>query len=789
MGSKAADTRGVFHRVCATGRHRRARIGVKVVATLPPLLLLFLLLGQSAYGSVVIGPERVEVQGAGAGAIVTRSPFRIAFTGPGGVTVLQESANTSETSLPLERSVIDPASEPGGDTVYSPLSFLVGSDEPTAYTTGQFIGQLTGEYTGDLQSDGESGTEYSAESVLAATPEGEGVRLTLSTNDPGGMQMTVTIEPQSTSAGTAIRLSAVPSDPSHVAAMSDSFVSPPDEAFRGFGGRHNALDQRGQEFFNWVDQENVTESPEHISDTYLYPDGAQASYFPQSLFVSNAGYGYLLSTDALSRWSLDAAHPETWQAQAATDTLEYVVAPGTAEQAAAVLTAVAGRQPAPPRWALGPLFDREVEEPVETAGQYEAQLASDLENIKKYKMPITAYRVEGFGLMTRASLEGEISKLRKRHIRTLLYFRPFVGQEQIGTEYPGEYQTAVSDGYVATEEDGDPYIFTDNFGANGAVIDFTNPAAVAWWKGRIDDALTLGAEGFMLDFGEQVLPGMHFHDGLDGAQMHNLYPVLVQKVTREIVQSFEASHPGRSIVFFTRAGYTGKHSSTPYESFNFAGDETTDWSAASGLPSLAPDMLNRSIGGAYGYGPDIGGYLDVYDRIEGREQFSVKPTSRELFLRWAEWSALAPVFRLHGAIVAEHTPWSYSPATALFYQKLSRLHMRAEHLIEELWKRADVTGVPVARPLYLEYPEEPGAANQDEEWLLGPEVLVAPVVERGADSRTVYFPAGCWRDPETGVEEEGPTSAVIDAGLEQLPFFFACNTLPFDPPAPFNARH
>ncbi len=767
------------------------RIGSVVRATLlsvPLTLTLALALQTEASASVTIGPETVSVHADGVGAIITRDPFRVAFTGAGGASVLQEVENTAATTLPLERSAIDPADAPGAATTYSPLSFLVGTDVPAAHTTGMYFDHLTGQYSGDLESVAESGVEYSAREVISATPDGEGVQLTLSTNDPDGTRLLVTLEPQSTPNGEAVRLSAAPSGPSQVAAMSDSFESAAGEEFHGFGGRHNSLDQHGQEFFNWVDQENVTETPEQPENTFLYPDGPQASYFPQSLFVSNDGYGFLLATDALSRWSMDAANGQAWQAQTATPSLEYVVSPGTPATASGVLSAITGRQPAPPRWALGPLFDREVEEPVETAARYEGQLASDLQEIVKYRLPVNAYRIEGFGLMSHPALESEIGRLRAQGIRPLLYFRPFVGREAIGTEYPGEYEAALNGGYVATQEGGGPYIFTDNFGADAAVIDFTNPAAVSWWKERIDAALDLGAEGFMLDFGEQVLPKMHFHDGSTGVQMHNRYPALVQQVTREIVQQYEAAHPGRQIIFFTRAGYSGASSSTPYSDFNFAGDETTDWDAGSGLPSLAPDMLNRSIGGAFGYGPDIGGYLDTYARVEGHEVEQISPTSRELFLRWAEWSALAPVFRLHGAIVSEHTPWSFSSGTAIFYRKLSRLHISAENLIGKLWREADQTGVPVVRPLYLEYPDDPEAAKQDEEWLLGPHVLVAPVVERGVSTRAVYFPAGCWRDPETGIEEHGPGYATVQATLEQLPFFFTCGTRPFRPPTRFDPR-
>ena len=97
--------------------------------------------------------------------------------------------------------------------------------------------------------------------------------MTLSTNDPSGRELTVSITPQQTPGGTAMRLSATPTDPSGVAAMSDSFASSPQEAFHGFGGRHNAIDQHGQEFYNWVDQENVTTTPSEPGNLQLYPDG------------------------------------------------------------------------------------------------------------------------------------------------------------------------------------------------------------------------------------------------------------------------------------------------------------------------------------------------------------------------------------------------------------------------------------------------------------------------------------------------------------------------------------
>jgi alpha-glucosidase (family GH31 glycosyl hydrolase) len=736
-----------------------------------------------AEAEVTIGPQTISLQVPGAGATLQRAPFQISFSGAGGEPLLSEVPNTGALALP--RSVIDPAPEPDGSTLYAPLAFLVGSDQPQAYTTGIFDERETGEYSGDLESVEESGTEYSAREVTAAEPYGEGVRMTLSTNDPSGRTLEVTLPPEQTSAGPTIRLAALPSEPAQVAAMSDSFASTPTEAFHGFGGRHNALDQHGQEFFNWVDQENEQFEPEQPADTNLYPDGPQGAYYVQSTFVSNQGYGFDLETAALSRWSLDAAHPESWQVQDAAPQLEYVFAPGDLKQAAAKVSSLTGRQPVPPSWALGPMLDREVEEPTESAANYQASVEADLARFESHNFKVSAYRIEGWGFLPGEFLSEAIQRLRALSIKPLLYFRPFVGQEQIGTEKPGEYATAVENGYVATDGEGQPYIFRDNFGANAAVIDLTKPAAVAWWRERIDAALDLGAEGFMLDFGEQVLPNMHFANGMDGAEMHNAYPVLVDRVTREIVEQYEAAHPGRQIVFYTRSGYSGDPGSAAYTNFNFPGDEATNWNAASGLPAQTVDMLNRGLTGAFGFGTDIGGYLDFYDRtINGREVIKLEPTTRELLLRWAEWAALTPIFRLHGAIVTEHTPWSF-PRTESIYKSIQQLHQSAEPLIEELWKQADETGEPITRPLYLEYPDDPQAAEQTQEWMLGPDVLVAPVVEKSVKGRSVYFPEGCWSDPANGQTEEGPVSADVRATLSQLPFFFRCGTTPFRPSGHF----
>ncbi len=766
----------MIERAAASGVSlRRRRLQLRVGAA-GALLAVTIALTSAADASAAIRIQRrtITVSGVGGLVSITRAPFGIAFTDRRGNRVLAEVPATSHTTT------IRPASAPtvGGDnlqksaTLYAPLAFTVGSERESVFVGLSPEGDrlVAGQHEGDLIQSVRTGSVYSARAVRSIRRLGHGVRLVLSTTDPSGRRMILTVTPDQ--AGT-FRVSAQPI-PSHgVIGIADSFTSVRQEAFHGFGGVHDGLDQHGRDFYSRVEEENA--DPQEFggppSESGLFPSGPLAAYYAQPMFVSSRAYGFLLDQPQLARFRLDSDHPDAWQADVTGRRLQYVVALGSAPRAIAALTAVTGRQRVPPAWGLGPMLDRST--PLNgTVAAYEAKVRQDLVDIARYRLPLKAYRIEGWALFPRADLRQIIEQFHRRGIRVLLYFRPYVAHDSSGTEQPADFDYAIAHGLVARTPAGRPYLFGTPTVGTGALLDFTNPATVRWWSRRVRAALDLGADGFMQDFGEQVLPNMVFHDGERGATMHNRYPVIYDQTTREILDRYGRQHP-RRIFFFTRAGYTGRPGNAAYENANFPGDESTDWTHASGLRSLITDMLNRAVGGAYGYGSDIGGYLDL----------GTPATSKELFLRWAELAALTPVFRLHGSVIAgTHTPWSYDAQTVRIYNGLSRLHLAAAKLILRLWRQAARTGIPVTRPLWLAYPRDRHAAGQEQEWLLGPDVLVAPVVTQGALSRRAYFPAGCWTSPATGQRVRGPRQLTVAAPLDRLPYFFRCRTKPFIAP-------
>ncbi len=414
------------------------------------------------------------------------------------------------------------------------------------------------------------------------------------------------------------------------------------------------------------------------------------------------------------------------------------------------------------------MIDRSTVAFTQSSTAYLAQVEDDLRELRERKLRISGYRIEGWGQLTGAQLRPVIEQLKDRGIHPLAYFRAFVAIDGAGTERPEITEEALRKGYLVRNSLGAPYVFGGNFLGPSALIDFTNPDAVRWWKERIRAALDLGFDGFMQDFGEQVLGDMRFADGSTGTTMHNRYPTLFHRITREAVSAWEKDHPGHGrIWFYTRSGYAGRDGSAGYEGGNFAGDGNTDFSRSSGLASQAPDMLNRGIAGAYGFTTDIGGYFD----------FVTPPTTKELFIRWAQWATLSPVMRVHGSINAgTHVPWSYDDETVAEYRRLSALRARARPLILRLWREAVASGRPIARPLWLAAPEAPQSGSEDQEWLLGADVLVAPVVADGARERAISFPAGCWRHGETGVRYRGPSRQRVAARLMSLPWFERCGT-------------
>ncbi len=607
---------------------------------------------------------------------------------------------------------------------------------------------------------------YQAVGVRSVARRRTGSLFMLSTDDPAGRRLALTIRGRGRTVSIRARVVGGPAGESEaVSAVSMSFASPRGEAFHGFGGRRESTDLRGRDLVSWVLD-------------YRFPDASTGYYAPQTSFISSRGYGAYLDGPRIARWRLASDTGSAWRVSSAGRELRLVIVSARPRLAIRTLTAITGRHRVPPAWSVGPTLSRTFGVLKDDPTRYRAEVEADVARLERGRLPVSAYAFEAWAGLPRDFVTGVVRRLRAKGIRTLLYLRSFVADDIAGTESPGAFEEAVTKGYVATTATGAPFLIPSPFpGAQAAVIDFTDPAARSWWRTRVRALLSTGAEGFMNDFGEQVVPSMHFEDGRTGATVHNVYPVLQARATRRAVDEFEAAHPRRHVFFFQRAGFSGRPGSTAYENAQFPGDETVDWQRATGLPSIVPDMLNRAIGGAAGFTTDIGGYAQFTATTP-----VLPSTSRELFMRWSQAAALTPFFRVHNSgLDGVRMPWSYDRVTLRTWSAMARLHLRARPLLLRLWRSFERTGIPMTRPLWLVDPAGARGPRGDDEWLLGDDLLVAPVLRQGARSRSVRLPAGCWRLHGGEPHLRGPRQAVARAPLTQLLWYSRCGTAPLGP--------
>jgi alpha-glucosidase len=301
--------------------------------------------------------------------------------------------------------------------------------------------------------------------------------------------------------------------------------------------------------------------------------------------------------------------------------------------------------------------------------------------------------------------------------------------------------------------DGKDYL-TKSTTFSSAMVDLTNPEAYAWMKRVIqENMIAFGLDGWMADFGEYLPVDCILHSGEDPAALHNAWPALWARLNREAIE--ERGKLGE-VFFFTRAGYTG---TAARSTLMWNGDQYTDWAFDGGMPCVIPAALSLACSGFGLAHSDVGGF----------STFLHVKRSPELMLRWAEMNAFTPLMRSHEGIRPENNAQFDAPGVIGGYAKMSRIHAALKPYLQAADRENHSRGVPVMRPLFFYYDSEDDY-TQAYEYLLGRDILVAPVLEQGAASREAYLPEDEWVHLWTGGTYRGGKH-VIGAPVGQPPVF------------------
>lgn len=369
---------------------------------------------------------------------------------------------------------------------------------------------------------------------------------------------------------------------------------------------------------------------------------------------------------------------------------------------------------------------------------------------------------------------GLVDDLKAQGIRVMTYISPFLTDV---AEKPGHgrnlFREAAELGFLVKTPQGQPYLIQNTDFAAG-LIDLTNPAAREWVKDIMRRELAgVGASGWMADFGEALPYDAVLWSGEPAPAVHNRYPELWAEVNREAVEELEAEDDGTgdagdAYVFFMRSGFTR---SPGCATLFWEGDQLVSWDRYDGIKSAVTGLLSSGLSGFAFNHSDIGGYTAVTNPVRDYHR------SKELLLRWMDLSAFTTIFRTHeGNRPDDNVQFYTDQETLAHFDRMARVYQAWEFYRRELVAEAAATGLPVVRPLFIHYPADPNVYAIDyQQFLVGSEFLVAPVLDPGRNEVQVYLPTGHWVHLWSGRLYGGPgpgTAVTVPAPLGEPAVFY-----------------
>jgi alpha-glucosidase len=439
--------------------------------------------------------------------------------------------------------------------------------------------------------------------------------------------------------------------------------------------------------------------------------------------------------------------------------LRYYVSAGSPPESLGRYLELTGRPPLPPRWSLGYHHSR-------WGYRRQEEVRAVADGFNRHQLPLSALHLDidhmdSFKVFTAdrerfPDLGGLVHYLKSLGIQTVLIVDPGV---KIDPAFALFREGKERDHFCKTPQGS---IQTGIVWPGWAAFpDFTKPAARRWWGEKYADLLELGVSGFWHDmnepasfaaWGDLTLPKATRHDlegsGGDHLQSHNLYGLLMNKAGYEGIIK---SAPGLRPWMLTRSGWAG----IGRYAWTWTADAGSSWDC---LRQVIPSVLGLSLSGVLYAGADIGG-------------FSGSPDP-ELYLRWFQLSTFLPFFRTHSSIESpSREPWTFDDATLVAIREHIQLRYRMMPYLYTLAWKASKAGEPLIRPCFWADPDDPDLRPVDDAFLLGDNLLVAPVLKPGARSRSVRLPRGQWFDYWGSAAYEGPGTICVPAIPERIPVF------------------
>ncbi|MBC2002179.1 alpha-xylosidase [Listeria booriae] len=443
------------------------------------------------------------------------------------------------------------------------------------------------------------------------------------------------------------------------------------------------------------------------------------SYKNVPFFVSNKGYGVFVNHPENVSFEVGSEHVSKNQFSVAGERLEYILIYGPSmEEILRKYTDLMGKPALPPAWSFGLWLSTSF-----CTDYNEETVNSFIDGMKDRDIPLDVFHFDCFWMKDfewcnfewdkRVFPEPEkmLAKLKAKGLKICVWINPYIAQKS------ALFAEGKEHGYFIKNRDGSVWQW-DLWQGGQAIVDFTNPDACDWYRAKLSALIDMGVDSFKTDFGERIPTDVQYFDGSDPEKMHNYYAYQYNEVVFDLLKEKKGE---QEAVLFARSATAGSQKFPVH----WGGDCLSTYS------SMAESLrggLSFMLSGFSFWSHDIGGFE------EG--------ATPDIYKRWTQFGLLSSHSRYHGN-VEYRVPWIFDEEAVDVTRKFTKLKMR---LMPYLFKQAVTAhkeGVPVMRPMVLAYTEDPAAATLDRQYMLGENLLVAPIFNDQGQAE-FYLPKGKW---------------------------------------------
>ncbi|MEG0961584.1 MAG: alpha-xylosidase [Lachnospiraceae bacterium] len=463
-------------------------------------------------------------------------------------------------------------------------------------------------------------------------------------------------------------------------------------------------------------------------------DGGTASeitYKNIPFYITNKGYGVLLDHEGDASYEIASEKVERVQFSVEGERLDYYVINGkTPKGTIQKYTKLTGKPALPPAWSFGLWLTTSF-----TTSYDEGTTSSFIQGMKDRDIPLHVFHFDCYWMeayewcnftwdsKTFPDPQGMLKRYHEKELKICVWINPYIGQKS------PLFQEGMKQGYLIKKTNGDVWQ-TDMWQAGMGLVDFTNPNAVTWYQEKLKTLLDMGVDCFKTDFGERIpVKDIVYFDGSDPVKMHNYYTYLYNETVFDLLERERGK--GEAVVFARSATVGGQ---------KFPAHWGGDCSAT--YPSMAETLrggLSLACAGFGFWSHDISGFENT--------------ASADIYKRWCQFGMLSSHSRLHGSS-SYRVPWLFDDEACEVLKKFVKLKCS---LMPYLYRQAVLAheeGVPMMRPMFVEFPKERSCESLDKQYMLGDSLLIAPIFKESGEVE-YYLPQGKWFNILTNQVVEG----------------------------------